>query len=157
MGKENPALLCELLAARGELLKSLEGLRVETAWKRPEPNEWSTVEVLHHVADVNRLQLRRFDELRQGKPDLSGYQAAEWEKERAEAEEDGLPGVLLRLCAAHMEVLETVSGLGAADLERTSRHARYGPMTGRQLVEMLIRHDRDHAQQIAKTRAAVEV
>jgi uncharacterized damage-inducible protein DinB len=156
MGKENAGLLGELLAARGELLKSLQGLREDTARTRPEPNEWSTVEVLQHVADVDSLQLRRFDEVRQGKPDLSKYDGAEWEGERAAAERDGLSGVFLRLAAAHLGVLQAVSQLTSADLEKSSRHARYGSMTGRQLVEMLIRHDRDHAQQIAKTRAAVE-
>lgn len=156
MGKGNAGLLSEMLAARGELLKSLEGLREETAWMRPEPAEWSTVEVLQHVADVDSLQLRRFDEVQQGKADLSKYDAAEWEGDRAAAERNGLSGIYLRLCAVRLGALQAVSKLTEADLVKTGRHARYGPMTGRQLVELLIRHDRDHAQQIAKTRGAVE-
>ena len=156
MGKENAALLCEMLAARGELLKSLQGLHLETAETRPEPNEWSTMEVLQHVADVDSVQLRRFGEVLQGKGDLSKYDPAEWEGARAEAARDGLSGVLLRLSAARLELLKAISTLTQADLERSGRHARYGLMTGRQLVEMVIKHDRDHAQQIAKTRAVVE-
>lgn len=156
MGKENADLLSELLAARGELLKSLQGVRVDKAWTRPEPNEWSTAEVLQHVADVDGLQVRRFEELKQGKADLSKYDAAEWEGVRSAAEREGLPGIFLRLSATRLELLRAVSQLTADDLGKTSRHARYGPMTGKQLVEMLLKHDRDHVEQIAKTRAAVE-
>ncbi len=156
MGKRNATWLCEMLAARGELLRTLEGLREDTAGTRPEPNEWSTVEVLQHVADIDQLMVRRLAEIQNGAPDLSKYDAAEWEGVRSAAEREGLSGVLIRLHAARLEVLETVSNLEEADLERSSRHARYGPMTGRQLVELEIRHDRDHALQIAKTRAAVE-
>ncbi len=156
MGKGNAGLLAEMLAARGELLQSLQGLREDKAWTRPEPNEWSTAEVLLHVADVDRVQVRRFGDILEGEADLTKYDIAEWEGERKEAQMDGLAGVLLRLCAAHQGVVEAVSTLAEADLERSARHAKYGPMTGRQLAEMLMRHDRDHAQQIAKTRAAVE-
>lgn len=156
MGKENPGLLCDLLAARAELLKSLQGLREDTARKRPEPEEWSTVEVLQHVADIDQLMVLRFVEIQAGRPDLPKYDLADWEGARREAEREGLPGVLLRLGTARQEVLQAVSSLSQADLQKAGRHYRYGPMTTLQLVELLLRHDRDHAEQIAKTRATVE-
>ncbi len=156
MGKENADLLCEVLGTRSDLMKELKGLREATAWKRPEPNEWSVVEVLHHVADVDLLMARRLREIQEGKAELSGNNPAEWESARKEAERDGLAGVLRRAYTARLEVLNVVSDLTPADLQRAGRHPRYGMLTARELVSRVGNHDLDHAQQIAKTRAAVE-
>ena len=156
MGKANADLLCEMLAARGELLKQLKGLRGDRAQTRPEPNEWSVVEVLQHVADIDSLMVRRFGEIKAGKAELSPNTPADWEAARSAAERDGLAGVIRRLYATRTAVLDAVSDMEAADLERSAKHPRYGEMTMRQLVEMIVRHDLDHAQQIAKTRAVVE-
>ncbi len=156
MAKGNGALLCQLMANRGELLRQLQDMVEATAWTRPEPEEWSTMEVLLHLADVDLLMVRRFGEILAGKEVMTGYSIADWEASRKAAERDGIAGVLLRLNAARQEVLQTVSGLSEADLERSSRHVKYGPMTSLGLVEMELRHDLDHAQQIAKTRAVVE-
>ena len=156
MGQENARLLRDLLANRGQLLQQLQEMREDTAGTRPEPEEWSTVEVLLHVADVDELAVRRFGEIRSGKPAMSGYNTADWEKARTSAQRDGLAGVLLRLHTARQEMLQAVSDLSDADLEKAASHPRYGQMTIRQVIEMGLRHDLDHAQQIAKTRAAVE-
>ena len=156
MGQENALLLRDLLANRGQLLQRLQDLREDTAWTRPEPEEWSTVEVLLHVEDVDQLAVRRFAEIRSGKTAMTGYNIADWEEARSAAQRDGLAGVLLRLHATRQEVLQAVSELSDADLEKAASHPRYGQMTIRQVIEMQLRHDLDHAQQIAKTRAIVE-
>lgn|SRR5450756_335925 len=156
MGRENAQLLRDLLANRGQLLQQLQGLREESAWTRPEPEEWSTVEVLQHVADVDQLAVRRFSDIQSGKANMTGYDRADWEGVRKAAEEDGLAGVLLRINSARQEMLQAISDLSGADLEKAASHPRYGRMTIRQVIDMELRHDLDHAQQIAKTRAVVE-
>ncbi len=156
MGKENVDLLSELLANRGELLKSLKGVKEASAWTRPEPNEWSVVEILQHLADVDGIQAIRFRQIAAGETQLKGVNPADWETPRAAAEREGLAGVMRRAYASRNEVLEMVSNMSAADLERAGNHPRYGSMKARQLIEMAIYHDLDHANQIAKTRAVVE-
>ncbi len=157
MGSGNPELLCEVLAARGQLLKQLEGLRVDTAWTRPEPNEWSVAEVLQHVVHVDRLYLRRIADVLAGKQQLAAVDPAEWEAMRSAAEKEGLAWVLRGFYAARAEVLAAVSELTEADLVKIGIHRTRGPMSVRQIVAGIASHDLDHAQQIAKTRAAVEV
>src|SRR5450759_2198418 len=79
MGRENAQLLRDLLANRGQLLQQLQGLREESAWTRPEPEEWSTLEVLQHVADVDQLAVRRFSDIQSGRTNMTGYDRADWE------------------------------------------------------------------------------
>lgn len=156
MGKENADLLCAMLATRGELLLQLKGLQEETVRTRPEPKEWSVWEVLQHVANVDRMTVRRLAETEAGKPDLSAYNLDDFEAEMSAAEMDGLSGVLRRFYAARVQLMDAVSDLTAADLEKSGRHPRYGSMTARQLVEKIVEHDLDHAGQVARTRAVVE-
>ncbi len=156
MGKGNADLLCELLATRGELLKSLKGLREETVRTRPEPNEWSVWEVLEHVANVDGVYVLRIGQILAGEADLKAYDPADWEADRIAAAEEGLAGVLQRFYAARVEVLRIVSGLDAEDMEKSGKHPLRGAMTIRQLIQAVIDHDLDHAEQVAKTRAAVE-
>ncbi len=156
MSQGNADLLCGMLGTRGELLQQLQGLREDTAWTRPEPNEWSVVEILQHVADVDQLLVRRLRDVLAGESQLVAYDAMDWEADRKEAEKGGLAGVLCRFYALRTEALQAVSRLSATDLERSAVHPKRGPMTARQIVEMEIQHDRDHAGQIAKTRTVVE-
>jgi len=152
----NADLLCEMLATRGELLRQLKGLREETARTRPEPNEWSVWEVLEHVADVDGLYSMRIGQILAGETELKANDPADWEAARSAAAKGGLAGVLQRFYAARVEVLRAVSELGPADMEKSGKHPIRGPMTIRQLIESVIRHDLDHAEQVAKTRAVVE-
>ena len=156
MSQGNVDLLCAMLATRGELLQQLQGLREDTARTRPEPNEWSVVEVLQHVADVDQLMLRRLRSVMAGDPELTPYNPADWEQARSEAERQGLAGILCRVYAVRTELLQATAGMSAADLAKPAIHPKYGPMTAQGLAEMVIRHDHDHAEQIAKTRAVVE-
>lgn len=156
MGKGNPGLLCELMASMGELLQQLRGLPEEKARTRPEPDEWSVVEVLQHLADIDETWLGRFRDTLAGKAELSPYNPADWEAARSAAERQGLSGVLRRAYSTRALVLDAVSGMEEADLAKSARHPRYGILTVLQMVEKICSHDRDHAQQIAKTRAQVE-
>ncbi len=156
MGKENVDLLSGLLASRGELLRSLKGVSEATAWTRPEPNEWSVGEILQHLADVDGIQAVRFRQILAGETQLKSVDPADWEGPRSAAAREGLAGVLRRAYASRNEVLELVSNMGPADLEKAGNHPRFGRMTALQLTEMAMNHDLDHAQQIAKTRAVVE-
>ena len=156
MGSRNADYLCQILASRGELLKQLEGLREASAGTRPEPNEWSVEEILQHEADVDVMYSRRIRDMLAGIPDMVVIDKATYEPARQEAKKDGLAGILRRAYAARVAVLELVSELTEEDMAKSARHPVRGPMTVRQAVEGIVRHDRDHAQQIAKTRAAVE-
>ncbi|HWP29644.1 MAG TPA: DinB family protein [Chloroflexota bacterium] len=145
-----------LYEARAALRREVEGLDPALAAQRPAPEEWSIVENLLHVADMDLLtvqHLRRI--LQETEPVLPATRGDEFAAERAAAAAAGLDGVLARLDAARAELLALCESLDEAALARGGLHPKFGRRTVAGWLEQRIKHDRDHQAQIRATRESL--
>lgn len=122
----------------------------QTLWKRrPEPNEWSLVEVLCHLRDVEReVFLPRFTKIiAEENPFIPGIDSDAWAQERQYIFQDGQQA-LAAFVASRKEMLSLFDGLSPEGWQRPARHAIFGPTHLRELASFVADHDRLHIQQI---------
>lgn len=122
---------------------------LDWTWQ-PAPGEWSLVEVICHLRDVEReVHQRRFAAILAAEmPFLPGVSSNEWAEPRAYRLQDG-PQAAADFCAARMETVALLRGLDEAGWERQGRHAFFGPTSIRELVNLVVKHDEVHRAQIA--------
>jgi uncharacterized damage-inducible protein DinB len=143
---------------RGRLLEETLGLSDETLRTRPDAEEWSVIEVLAHLPDVDQHWLAQALAIRDHPEHLFvHFDDDRWKREHPDVRSAPLSSVLQAMQAAHDTVLATLAQLDSADLERTARHPRGIPYT---VLDVFLRypvHDENHANQIAGIRSRLSV
>lgn len=120
-----------------------------SSWiEHPQPGEWSFTEILCHLRDVDmEVNLPRIEKvLNNPNPFLPGIDTDKWAKERLYYCQNG-PQALRDFTAARMQILDIMQGLKPDDWQRTARHAIFGPTNLKELVSIIVGHDRLHVQQ----------
>lgn len=111
--------------------------------RRPADSEWSAVECMGHMLDVERIFQSRLAAFLAGEdfpafdPDTEGSQ-------RSDADVGALVADFTALRKKGLAVLERVS---ADDLKRQVRHAELGPVTLEQMLNEWAAHDLSHTVQ----------
>ena len=110
---------------------------------RPNPQEWSAVECLQHLIDVEKVFQYRVSCFLQGvdfpafNPDTQGTRF-----------EDQSPTTLaLEFERMREQSLQTIEALHSPDLDRSARHAELGPVTLREMLNEWAAHDLNHTVQ----------
>ena len=133
----------------------VRGVDDATARRRPAEGEWSLVEVVAHMADVDERARERVERiLDEDDPELAPFDQdalAESERYRDRALADEVER-LATTRAAHLDLLDS---LGDEQWERTGRHGEHGRMTVRDYEAHCAAEDVDHLAQIAETLAVV--
>ncbi|MCP4138959.1 MAG: HAD hydrolase-like protein [Chloroflexi bacterium] len=122
------------------------------AWTEfSDPDEWTLVEILSHLRDVEReVNLPRFQTfLNEENPFITANDPDRWVSERVYAKNDG-EAVLQEYVDARLETLEALKKLSAEDWQRAGRHAIFGPITLQEQLGFMVEHDRVHLRQIYK-------
>lgn len=110
------------------------------------PDNWSIVEVLFHLRDVDEIAMGRLSRMQdEDKPFLPAFDQAEYARERRY--QQGESGQALTDFTTFRARL--VELLTEADLERGGRHEELGPITIGSLAAHLVSHDLQHLAQIA--------
>ena len=119
--------------------------------RRPTPNEWSPGEVLCHLRDVDaEVNLPRIHKvIIESNPFLPGQDTDPWGEIRQYQKQDGAQA-LVDYTNARLELLELLENLKVEDWNRRARHAIFGPMSIRELVNIIAGHDILHIQQVYK-------
>jgi FMN phosphatase YigB (HAD superfamily) len=138
--RATPAALTSLLSKRGD------------QWShRPAPNEWSPAEVLCHLrdvdAEVNLPRLQRV--IADRNPFLPGQDTDPWAAIREYEKQDGRKA-LEEFTSLRIEILNILSNLDPDGWDRPARHAIFGPIKLRELVNIIAGHDILHIQQVFK-------
>jgi uncharacterized damage-inducible protein DinB len=116
----------------------------ELARRRPAPQEWSAVECLQHMLDVERVYYTRVQSFLAGQdfkafdPLSQGSQADPHRPLSAAAEE------FASLRARSLELLETIQ---EQDLPRCVRHQELGPVKLEEMLNTWAAHDLNHTMQ----------
>ena len=131
-----PAILRTLIADAGSDLRT-----------RPEPLEWSAVELIGHMVDAELASSMRYRWiLAETEPDLVPYDQDLWASRlhsTSESLDDLLP-VFDALRAANLRLWQTAS---AADRARVGQHLERGPESYELTFRLLAGHDRVHVAQ----------
>jgi uncharacterized damage-inducible protein DinB len=149
-----PELATHLRAARAGLLKQIEGLTDAQLRQRPADGDWSIIEVLAHLVDVDAHWLVQAEAIRGDATHLFAHVDDErWKREHPEIRHIPYPELAERLAASHRAVVETLAALTPADLARPGRHPRSIPYTVRDVFRRYPAHDQNHTIQIEAIRA----
>jgi FMN phosphatase YigB (HAD superfamily) len=142
------ALLAFLEATPAVLHTLSLGLSPAQWSQRPAPGEWSFLEILCHLRDVDaEVNSARLDTiLREEKPFIPAQMTDQWAEERQYNQQDSQTA-LQGFFAARLKLVQKLRAISAADWERSARHTIFGPTHLRELVGFMVDHDRAHLQQ----------
>jgi hypothetical protein len=144
-----PALI-DRLRAHADVFTALSAwVGAEQARWKPEPAQWSILEVVNHLGDEEVEDFRtRLDCTlhRKGEPwpkiDPQGWAVARGYNQRDLAES------LERFCRARADSLDWLVALGQPDWSVAYEHPRFGPITAGDLLTAWVAHDHIHIRQI---------
>jgi FMN phosphatase YigB (HAD superfamily) len=148
----SPGALLAVLRSTPAALGTLCRQRIKSLGQRSAVNEWSAGEVLCHLRDVDtEVNLPRLQKVvRERNPFLPGQDTDPWAEIRRYFQQDGLQA-LNDFTNIRLELLKLLENLKPNDWDRRARHAIFGPMSLRELVNIIVGHDILHIQQIYKT------
>jgi uncharacterized damage-inducible protein DinB len=150
-----PALIDQYAAGPQTLREAVAGMTAEQVQARPIEGQWSTLEVVCHLADFEVVYLDRMKRviveseppLRGGDPDAFAARLA-YTRRNLQEELDLIAG-----CRAQMtRILRT---LETADFQRNGIHNEAGPLSLGELLRRVTKHLPHHIQFIEAKRAAL--
>jgi hypothetical protein len=115
----------------------------------PAPGEWCVQEVIGHLIEAERRgfagRIRII--LNDDDPALETWDQAEVARQRHDCARDG-KALLDECMRLRADCVTLVAGLRPADLLRSGRHPKVGPLRIGELLHEWIHHDRNHLRQI---------
>jgi FMN phosphatase YigB (HAD superfamily) len=153
-----PAIL-GILGATPAALESITKGVPNDAWTvRPEAQEWSLVEILAHLRDVDlEVNLPRMNQLlNQDQPFFAGVDADAWASER-NYRQTNIHTIMGEVMSARMSLLELIQPDSEQIWNRPARHAIFGPTTLGELASFIAHHDVLHIHQVKKSLRAIGI
>jgi hypothetical protein len=125
------------------------GVGEEQARWKPEPAQWSILEVVNHLADEEHEDFRTRLDLTLHRPDAEWprIDPQKWVSERR-YNERALGESMERFLARRRESLVWLGALVAPDWDRAHQHPRFGPIRAGDLMISWVAHDHIHIRQI---------
>ncbi|UCD99946.1 MAG: HAD-IA family hydrolase [Chloroflexota bacterium] len=110
--------------------------------------EWSFTEILCHLRDVDQeINLPRVKKvLRETNPFVPGIDSDKWAEERLYFCQNGQQA-LKDFNSARIELIDILDGLSVEGWQQPARHAIFGPTNLKELVSIIVGHDRLHVRQ----------
>ena len=143
------AILKSTPAALDTLLKQIDETKFS---QRPAEDEWSILEIICHLRDVEReINLPRFQQiLVEENPFIPGIDSDRWASER-EYHKDNLIRSLQIFTETRLRVIDLIKSLSPDSLNNSVNHSIFGPTTILELIRFITQHDQNHLRQIQKT------
>ena len=141
--------LRERLRANADVFAALvAGVPSEQARWKPDPAQWSIVEVVNHLADEEVEDFRaRLDATLHRTGEWPAIDPQGWPASRRYGER-GLGESLERFLTARAASLAWLDGLSAPDWSRAYQHPSIGPIRAGDLLTSWVAHDHIHIRQI---------
>lgn len=145
----------KMVAARLEFMKQLAGFSKNELTKQPAGDEWSPLQLAHHLYIADGLALEQMQLVQsEDNPLIIATEDETPRLTRASEPPASLDAVLAGMAARREELFEYLASLPAEAWERSFRHPKWGERKFYQLVNILPLHDQMHAQQLANIKAA---
>lgn len=123
--------------------------------RRPRPGEWSTLEVLAHLADVEIASAFRIRKIvAEPRPVLTAYDQEAWARALRYGRRDARE-LLATFRAVRESNVGILRSLAPAQRRRVGVHSEYGPIRLDQLEAHLAEHDLSHLNQIRENLGSV--
>lgn len=120
--------------------------------KRPEPTEWSLLEIVSHLSDVDEeVNLPRMTTI-QSDPDpffLAKF-TDEWAETRNYQSNDPKTQIA-RFISNRWKLIQQIDSFSKSDWEKPVTHVIFGPTSVLEIIKFIAQHDRIHIKQIFST------
>jgi len=155
--QERTRLIKKYAAGYDEVVRALEGFPAGKLTARPFRGKWTAAELVHHLADSEMtaaIRLRLL--LAQDRTVIYAYDQDAFAARLRYNERDIAPA-LQAFHAARSTTLQLLERMTAKDWARQGWHTDGGVFGTERWLELAAVHAHDHAQQIARLRAAATV
>ncbi|HKE99973.1 MAG TPA: DinB family protein [Actinomycetes bacterium] len=150
LGDRDPVAV--LAATPQAVQEQTAGLPAELLGRRPEPEEWSIVELLGHMWDAEVVySFRTRSVLTQDAPGLPGYDQATWVR----LPRPPFTELLAAFTGLRNANVALARSIPAAAWERAGLHPQRGMLSIRLMTREVAGHDLAHTRQLEQTVAAV--
>ena len=120
---------------------------------RSAPDEWTPREIIHHLADAElRSTVRLRQLIAEDAPVIQGYDEDLYTRRLPQARSVAISLDAVRVARASN--LELLAQLAEGDWLRSGTHTDSGPYSIETWLEIYTAHAHDHAEQLARARAA---
>ncbi len=153
VGDRDPLALLDAAPAR--LADAVAGLSEADARQSPEPDAWSVLQILRHLADsevVYGYRLRLI--VAADRPAIPGYDQDAWADALA-YHRGTVADAIADLAAGRRMTLGFLRALDADQWDRVGLHSERGEESVRRIATLLAAHDLAHQGQIERARGAV--
>jgi hypothetical protein len=132
-----------------ELAAAVRGRDAALLARRPDPKNWSPVEVVCHLRDVEEAAQARFELIlaSDAPPRFLAIDPDRWAEERQYLRHEAAPAVAA-FRRRRAEVLGHLGALKPPQWDRAGIHATRGPMTVDAFVTLMAWHDDNHLAQL---------
>lgn len=143
----------DLRSGRDAVLAAVEGVSETEAHQIPEPGEWTVVQLLAHITELQPFWISKAVLITQVDDPQITRTAVENDERLAavtDHSQDALAGLIQQMNAANDQVVDIVGNIDPAKLARPG-HREDNPMTAADVVRYVARHVRLHADQIIES------
>jgi hypothetical protein len=149
------ALLNELAAFPAALKTQLQGLSDAALRFQPTPDDWSIIEIIGHLTEVDAVWPGRVRQmLSTDNPQLVSVDNTV--VRQRDYQNKQLNFLLITLAERRAEFIEMLRVINPSQLSRTGQHPTYGQINVTGAAAALANHDRSHREQIAARLEAFE-
>jgi uncharacterized damage-inducible protein DinB len=142
--------LVRMARTADDLAAAVAGHSQAALTARPSAEAWSATEVVCHLRDIEEFYLGRIKLiLANQEPTLVLLDPDRWAKDRQYRRND-LAEALATFREARAETLAFLAGLAADQWERRATHPIRGPITVRNIVHSMAKHDQVHLAQLER-------
>ena len=143
----------DLRSGREAVLAAVEGVSETEAHRIPEPGEWTVVQLLAHITELQPFWLSKAVLITQVDDPQITRTAVENDERLAavtDRSQDDLAGLIQQMNAVNGQVVDVVGTIDPAKLDRPG-HREDNPMTAAGVIQYTARHVRLHAGQIIES------
>lgn len=150
-------LIRQLAGTRKAILHEALAVPADLVSRRPTNEEWSVLEVVAHLIDVDHHWLTQAASMRDH-PDylFVPFDDARWKAEHHDILTRPFDQVLKDVEQSHREVLSVLLKMTEEELDREGRHPRGIHYTVRDVLQRYPPHDENHLAQIRSIRQSIQ-
>jgi hypothetical protein len=146
----------KMVAARLEFMEQLAKFDNEELTSNPQgEDEWTPLQVAYHLYVADGLALEVLQKIQhEDNPFIEDLGEENPRRTREAEPPTSLDAVMGGMVARREELFQYLSELPDDTWERPLRYATFGPLKFYQIVNILVAHEKMHAQQLADIKAA---
>jgi len=150
---ERAQLIQRYEAGYAQVEDALAGITDAELDARPDPKEWTSREIIHHLADsemTSAIRLRRL--LAEENPTIVGYDQEEFA--RRLRYDRPIEGSMLAFKGSREATAPLLHALTEEEWQRAGTHTESGPYSVETWLQIYAAHGHDHAEQIRRARVS---